>query len=368
LIAMAELVAVTLPKWGLAMEEGTVTSWLIAEGGTVVRGADLVEVETSKIANVVEAPAGGTLLRRTVGEGEILPVGALLAVLGPADAPTHEIDAFVAERRAVAQAEAAVRETAPASPQTAEVGDRSISYIEAGSGEGLPLVLVHGFAGDRNNWLFNIEALAAARRVVALDLPGHGASSKDVGDGSLDALAATVIGALDALAIDRAILVGHSLGGAVALTAALTSRDRVAGLALLSSFGLGSPVDRGFIDAVLAADRRKDMKAALERLFADPALVSRDMTEAMLGFKRIDGVQAGLDRLALEALSDEAGERLAARLDEIAVPKLVLHGAEDRIIAPPPCAEQIDGVGHMPHMEAAAEVNRRIAAFAASVG
>ncbi|MEV2256334.1 alpha/beta fold hydrolase [Streptomyces sp. NPDC050147] len=72
---------------------------------------------------------------------------------------------------------------------------------------------VHGYGGDNNSWLFVQEPLAARHTVYALDLPGHGESGKEVGDGSLASLAAVVTDFLDALGIERAHLVGHSLGG-----------------------------------------------------------------------------------------------------------------------------------------------------------
>jgi pimeloyl-ACP methyl ester carboxylesterase len=82
------------------------------------------------------------------------------------------------------------------------------------------VVLVDGFGGDKNSWLFVQQPLAEERTVHALDLPGHGASGKDVGDGSLATLTDKVVGFLDALGVERAHLVGHSLGGAVVVAVA----------------------------------------------------------------------------------------------------------------------------------------------------
>jgi pyruvate dehydrogenase E2 component (dihydrolipoamide acetyltransferase) len=79
------------------------------------------------------------------------------------------------------------------------------------------VLLIHGYGGDRNSWLFVQQPLAEQHRVYALDLPGHGTSSKDVGDGLLPVLADAVVTVLDAIGADRAHLVGHSLGGAVAV-------------------------------------------------------------------------------------------------------------------------------------------------------
>ena len=72
---------VVMPKWGLAMQEGMVARWLVEVGAKIAAGDEIVDIETSKIANVFESPVAGTLRRRVVGEGETVPVGALLAVV-----------------------------------------------------------------------------------------------------------------------------------------------------------------------------------------------------------------------------------------------------------------------------------------------
>src|SRR5512142_380319 len=84
-------------------------------------------------------------------------------------------------------------------------------------GEGQTLVFLHGIAGDSRTWLEPMRRLAPRYRVLAPDLPGHGDSAKETGDYSLGAHANFVRDLLQALRIDRATLVGHSLGGGVAL-------------------------------------------------------------------------------------------------------------------------------------------------------
>ena len=87
-----------MPKWGIEMSEGTIGSWFVSEGRGFKRGDVIALVETDKITNEVEAEADGKFVRIVAGEGETLPVGALLAVFGD-DEPAEEVDAFVAAFR-----------------------------------------------------------------------------------------------------------------------------------------------------------------------------------------------------------------------------------------------------------------------------
>ena len=102
---------------------------------------------------------------------------------------------------------------------------------------GTPLVFIPGFAGDINIFVFNQEALSSDRAVYALDMPGHGRSAKDVGEGDLDFFAGVVAGFLDEMGIEKAHLAGHSIGGAIAGMFALAhpegSRPSSSSLALV---------------------------------------------------------------------------------------------------------------------------------------
>jgi len=91
---MSEIQPVVMPKWGLAMEEGALTSWLVQNGAQIEKGQEIAEIETSKIANVFESPASGTLRRLMAKEGDVLPVGGLLAVLAPSDVSDADIVAM----------------------------------------------------------------------------------------------------------------------------------------------------------------------------------------------------------------------------------------------------------------------------------
>lgn len=89
------IIALTMPKWGLTMEEGTIASWLIEEGDEVEPGTEILEVETDKIAQPVEGTVSGVLRRKIGEEGEVYPVQALIGVIAGADVPDEDIDAFL---------------------------------------------------------------------------------------------------------------------------------------------------------------------------------------------------------------------------------------------------------------------------------
>lgn len=93
---MAEIHALTIPKLGLTMKEGTVAAWHIEPGGEVREGEPVIDVETEKTTAAYEAPASGVLRRQVAKQGETLPVGALIGVIAAAGVPESEIDAFIA--------------------------------------------------------------------------------------------------------------------------------------------------------------------------------------------------------------------------------------------------------------------------------
>lgn len=97
---MSTIKGLELPKWGMTMEEGTVTSWLAAVGDEVSEGTALVTVESSKIAGDVEAPMSGVLCRILADAGATVPVGDLVGVVADSGATDEEIDAFLAEHGA----------------------------------------------------------------------------------------------------------------------------------------------------------------------------------------------------------------------------------------------------------------------------
>jgi len=370
---MSEIHMLTMPKWGLSMKEGKVNEWLKGVGDPIEVGEEIVEVESEKIAGAVEASVAGVMRRQLAHDEDVLPVGGLLGVVAGAEVPDADIDAAVAEFQANFVPPSDDEEESGPAPEKIEVAGRRIRYMKHGDG-GRPLIRVHGFGGDLNNWLFNHEALAGDRAVYALDLPGHGESSKDVGDGSLDMLTDTLLAFMDALGIEAAHLAGHSMGGAVCLNLADKAPQRVESLILICSAGLGEEINGAYIDGFVAAQDRRSLKPLLGELFADTSLVTRQLVDDMLKYKRIEGVAEALASLAGAMFADGRQRAMLSGVPQaLGKPVLVIWGGDDHIIpvahAPQAAGqlrvEVLPGQGHMVQMEAASEVNRLIQHFLA---
>ncbi|MCA7118955.1 MAG: acetoin dehydrogenase dihydrolipoyllysine-residue acetyltransferase subunit [Acidibrevibacterium sp.] len=360
---MTGLRALVMPKMGLSMTEGMVARWHKAPGEAVAAGEEIADIETSKITAAYESPAAGTLRRQVLAPGVMVPVGALIGVIDDGTADDAAIDAFIAAQQAafVPAAEAA---SAPAAMRVeTEIGP--IQALEAGPEDAPPLLLIHGFGGDLGNWMFLQPLLAARFRTIAIDLPGHGGSTKTLAGANIAALARAVAALARARGLGHVHLVGHSLGGAVALMLASESLS----LTLISPVGLGPEINMDYVSGFIAARRARDMQAVLGMLFADPTLIGREMVEAVLRYKRLDGVAAALEAIAAANFANgRQNTSLRESLAAVRVPVLVAWGEADRIIPAAhadalPSSVQVarfPETGHMAHMERAADLARHI--------
>ncbi len=364
---MSLIEAVTVPKWGMTMTEGTITQWMVSEGDPIARGQEILEIETTKVTNVLEAAASGTLRRIVLQQGTTAPVGALAGVITDDAATAEEIDAFIetyADRLGAGEG----GDAGIAAPRTVNVQGGTINLLEAGEASDDVVLFLHGFGGDLTTWLFNQPPLAEKIRTVAVDLPGHGASSPVDGD-VLSKIASAVSAAVQDLAPGKLHLVGHSFGGAVAARIAADQPSRVASLTLIAPIGLSKQMNRDFLVDFIAAERRRPLLNVLERLFADPSKITNDMVEGTLRFKRLEGVPEALSAIA-NAIADEGGQLQSIRepLAGLGCPVTLIWGEQDQIVPVPDAANLpanvnlrvIPAVGHMPQMEAAATVNETI--------
>ncbi|MBM4227316.1 MAG: acetoin dehydrogenase dihydrolipoyllysine-residue acetyltransferase subunit [Gammaproteobacteria bacterium] len=360
-----------MPKWGLSMQEGKVVEWLVPVGTSVQPGDQMLDIETEKIANTFEALDAGLLRRQVAQADDVLPIGALLGVLAPESVSDEEVDAYIAEFQAnYVPPEETAGDSGP-DYRWADVDGLRLRYVKVGDA-GPAVILIHGFGGDLGNWLFNQEPLAAGAEVYALDLPGHGQSGKNLTDASVPGLAATVVGFMESVGITKAHLVGHSLGGAISLQLAAKEPGRVLSLSLLAPAGLGATINGAYLRGFIEGESRRDMKPVLQQLVADPELITRQLLDDILKFKRTDGVPAALAAIAAGFIEGDAQKvNLRDVPAQAGVPVQVIWGREDKII-PVSQAEGLsgnvavhvlEGVGHLVQMEAATQVNALVKAL-----
>ncbi len=362
---------IVMPKWGLAMQEGMVAEWHIAPGAEIAAGQEIMDIETSKIANVYESPVAGTFRKVVVEAGSTVPVGALLGVVAPATVDDAAIDAYVQDFIDNFDWDAAAGDIGP-EPEMVDAGGTRLRFLKMGDAAGIPLIFVHGYGGDLNNWMFNQEALSENRTTYAIDLPGHGGSTKEVGAGDLGIFTDAVIAFMDKQGIEKAHLVGHSMGGATALALAADNPDKAASLTLIAPAGLGSEINMDYINGFIEQKRAKKLRSVLELLVADPNAITSEMVDEVIKFKRVDGVGPALEKLRDGLMpGGQQGTQLKDSLSTLAAPAQVIWGRDDKILPADHAAGLPDNVeviiyektGHMPHMEKANEVNELIGKF-----
>jgi 3-oxoadipate enol-lactonase len=252
------------------------------------------------------------------------------------------------------------------------VHDLDIGYDERGSGDAV--VFLHGVGSDKSVWGRQLEHFARGWRAVALDYPGYGESDLPPGDLDRAAIAGYVLGALDALGVGRAHVVGLSMGGVIALELAMRWPARLRSLALADSFAWHPNAD-----AILARTR-----AALA------SMTMREFAEQRVGALLAPGAVAVLKREVVETMGRidpraYAWASLAvwtpdyrANLAGIAAPTLVLVGEHDQI-TPPALSESlaagipgarlevIPGAGHIANIDNPAVFNRVVEEFIENV-
>ncbi|CAI8032010.1 Dihydrolipoyllysine-residue acetyltransferase component of acetoin cleaving system [Geodia barretti] len=355
-----------MPKWGLSMKEGKVAGWLVGEGDSLTPGDEVIDIETEKISSAVEAADAGVLRRCVAQEGDVLPVGGLLGIVADESVADADIDAFVTDFQAnFVPPEDDDEDSGPAT-ETVEIDGRQIRYLTRGEG-GTPVILIHGFGGDLNNWCSTTRRSPRRGRSTPSTCRGTAAPARMRATARSASSPESSPASPMPLGIEKAHLVGHSMGGAIALAMARSAPARVASITLIGSAGLGSEIDGDYLEGFISAERRKGLKPHVEKLFSDPALVTRQLINDLLAFKRIDGVTAALGTIR-DAFAPGGAQAEVMRDVAGSVPTLVLWGAGDQII-PASHAEGLpdgvdctvlDGQGHMVQMEAATEVNRLI--------
>lgn len=407
---------VIMPRVDMDMTEGKIVYWHVKNGDRVSKGQPLFDIETDKATMEVEAEADGIAQGIPTELGVMMPVGTVVAWLladgeaipSGAGAPTPseaEASEPAAHAAAPAQAAQALAEAAPvtaaaaaglplratplarslARDQQIDLGQvsgsgprgrilaRDLPATSAAAaaadapalhrqwllrGTGAPLVLLHGFGADHGSW----KPFAAYLRDVpalAIDLPNHGKSASRAVH-SMQDLASSVLQVLAEEKITEFHLLGHSMGGAVAIALTRIAAKQVRSLTLLAPAGLGPDINGAFVDGLCRADSEAALRPWMLELVNDPALITGSFMAT--AHKQLS---AAPKRKALRSMADSLmpsgtqAESLRHLLGDLRMPAKVIWGTEDRII--PARHGQglpgrvglhlLQGVGHLPYLE-----------------
>lgn len=229
-----------------------------------------------------------------------------------------------------------------------DVDGMGVSALIAGDEGAEPLVLLHGLGATKASWLTAIPALARRHRVIAIDLPGFGASSKPIATYDARFFAGHVVGVLDTLGYETALVAGNSMGGKIAMEMAMSHPERVSSIACLcpaTAFSYQpalwlARLIRPEVGLLFGRLPRGRMRRDLQRLFADPNSIDDAWYEAAIDdFLRTWksprarlAFSSALRHLYLEQPNGEAG--FWTRLAKMGCPALYIYGERDVLITP----------------------------------
>ncbi len=232
-------------------------------------------------------------------------------------------------------------------------------WLREGETNRLPIVLIHGFAADINSWRGLLAGASLGHPILALDLPGHGNSPRVVPE-SIDDIAVAVETTLSAFGVTSCLLVGHSLGGAVATVTAARSVVDVRSLLLISSGGLGPQVNGAFIKGLIGAKSEASIVPWLKLLVADESHLTKPFINATVA-QAADAELRDTQRALGDRFFADGTQTFEVRscIASLAMPVRLIFGAEDRVI---PVAHAhglpgkvgihvFAGCGHLPQIE-----------------
>ncbi len=237
-----------------------------------------------------------------------------------------------------------------------EVGDL---YVTTRKGTGTPLVMIHGFAADSAGWMALERALPRDLPLIRIDLPSHGRSPRRA-ISSFNDLARALVQVFDRVAEGPVHLLGHSLGGGLALALADIRPRQIKTLSLIAPAGLGPEIDGAALNGIARATSSDSLAPWLKRLTARPDGISHDFAKAAMLARLDPALRAAQQELATVLFPDGVqGFDLTAALDRVTAPLALIWGRDDHILpwkqalnAPGSAALHLmRGVGHVPHIE-----------------
>lgn len=413
-----------MPRMGETMEEGTLAAWLVEPGQPFKRGDAILEVETDKTVVEFPALGDGSLIEALVDLGQMVSVGTPIARIDIGDGPdwTDDGNAHAAAdvevgrttdtedhapttviessglaspgvenntpratplaRRLAAQngldiaqlqgsgrrgrierrdVEAGLARGAMPSAAELQTG-HGLAWLEKGPADGTPVMFIHGFAADHTAWAGLQSHMARAGcRTLAVDLPSHGAATRDADD--IDGLHPPLSQVAQHLGARPFHLVAHSMGALAAIK--LAQAHPVASLTLIAPVGVGRRINTAFLDALAAPKSVDHVRSTLKRLTSGPnGLSAAAINDIFQQLKRGRAVSLA------QSLASASGQAVDVRADLAAlaadVPVSLILGHRDQIldwsealdVSPLLSVHHFPDVGHMPHWEAPRDVQK----------
>lgn len=421
---------------GEYMESVVILGWSVQPGDAVKAGQLIVTVETAKAATEIEADRDGWLSEIFFTDGQEAPLGAILGNISDtqptaaaeattplATAPAQSGDVPAKDKKSAEPAVATQQKTriiaSPLARRVARATGIDLGKITGSGPRGRikhrdivaagkqqtppqatpvqasfapvaaalqaehlprlqrdPVVFLHGFGADRSAWRQVLSLLPSDCETVCLDLPGHGSATDHIVQ-NFDEMVFDISDRLDAMGIEKAHLVGHSLGGAVALGLSSLGRLAVRSLTLLAPGGMGPEINIDFINGLVRSSTEQALEQWLTVMVGDTFSLPKGYAGAALRQMQKSGVQDRLAQLAPRLFPDATqGFALQHVLRELHMPARVIWGRADRVI---PVAHSqripgqiathlLDNVGHVPQMEAAELTARLILQTVKSAG
>jgi pimeloyl-ACP methyl ester carboxylesterase len=261
-----------------------------------------------------------------------------------------------------------------------DLAGRRTHFVERGQGK--LVVLIHGFNLDHNTWIKNLDRFAARFKVYAPDLWGQGFSTRQPLDYGYDLFEEQILLFMEALDIQKASLVGHSMGGGTSIVFSLKNRDRVEKLVLADSTGIPTPLPfrskvfrlKGVAEFLMSLRTDRIRRMNLEDIWVhDRGLLTEDVYQKLVLYQKIEGSTEALLTILrkdfFNTLEDEIRE-----LGQRDIPTLIIWGREDASL-PLHCAEEmhrliassrleiLDNAGHLANFDRADEFNERVIEF-----
>lgn len=230
-----------------------------------------------------------------------------------------------------------LRRKARVTRKTISVGGTVWPYLEGGPADGDTVVLVHGFGADKDNWAFYAPHLSDKYRVIVPDLPGFGESDLTAErDYSIAAQTARLVDFLDALGVERCHLAGNSMGGFIALQAALDHPHKLASLTLINNAGVVGEGESelqkmaGEGQSPLVVRTPADVDKLLAFVAHKPRPIPGQFKKVM--FNEAKRREALLDHIFWAIAEDSLKNPVNDRLGEVSAPTLIVWGRHDRLI------------------------------------